>query len=247
MNKKTAIITGGSSGLGLATAAKLIEDGYSVVITGRDIDKLEKAKKQLGDNCFLRQIDAGDLEAIPFFVKEINETLGSIDVLVNNAGINLKKSMLEVTDLEFQNIINVNTTGVFSLTREVVKVMKEQESKGNVVNISSMAAKYGLPYVIAYTASKTAIEGMTRALAVELGPLGIRVNAIAPGFIQTAMVSKALDNDKERKLRVMSRTPLGRLGEPADIANAISFLVSDKAKFIHGAILSVDGGNSIGF
>ena len=130
---------------------------------------------------------------------------------------------------------------------EVVKVMKDQESKGNIVNISSMAAKYGLPYVIAYSAAKTAIEGMTRALAVELGPIGIRVNAVAPGFILTAMVSKALDSDPERKQKVLSRTPLGRLGEPIDIANAISFLVSDKAKFIHGAILNVDGGNSIGF
>ena len=247
MIKKTAIVTGGSSGLGYATSVKLINDGYNVVITGRDIEKLEKAKMQLGDNCFLRQIDAGDLEAVPSFVKEIKETFGSIDVLVNNAGINLKKSLIDVTDQEFQNIINVNTTGVFSLTREVVKVMKDQESKGNIVNISSMAAKYGLPYVIAYSASKTAIEGMTRALAVELGPIGIRVNAVAPGFILTAMVSKALDSDPERKQKVLSRTPLGRLGEPIDIANAISFLVSDKAKFIHGAILNVDGGNSIGF
>lgn len=247
MIKKTAIVTGGSSGLGLATAAKLIEDGYYVIITGRDGDKLEKAKNQLGDHCFLRHIDISDLNALPSFVDEIKETFGSIDVLVNNAGINLKKSLLEVTDLEFQNILTVNTTGVFSLTREVVKVMKDQDTKGNIINISSMAAKYGLPYVIAYTASKTAIEGMTRALAVELGPLGIRINAVAPGFILTPMVSKALDNDVERKSRVMSRTPLGRLGEPMDIANAISFLVSDKAKFIHGAILNVDGGNSISF
>lgn len=247
MNKKTAIVTGGSSGLGLATASQLIEDGYRAIITGRDLAKLESAKNQLGENSIIKQIDISNLDAIPSFVKEIKETFGSIDVLVNNAGINLKKSLIDVTDQEFQNIINVNTTGVFSLTREVVKVMKDQESKGNIVNISSMAAKYGLPYVIAYSASKTAIEGMTRALAVELGPIGIRVNAVAPGFILTAMVSKALDSDPERKQKVLSRTPLGRLGEPIDIANAISFLVSDKAKFIHGAILNVDGGNSIGF
>jgi NAD(P)-dependent dehydrogenase (short-subunit alcohol dehydrogenase family) len=117
---------------------------------------------------------------------------GSIDVLVNNAGINMKKPVAEVTNEDFQKILNVNLTGVFALSREVIKVMTTQENKGVIINISSMAAQYGLPYVIAYSASKTAIDGMTRALAVELGPVGIRVNAVAPGFIHTPMTAKAL-------------------------------------------------------
>jgi NAD(P)-dependent dehydrogenase (short-subunit alcohol dehydrogenase family) len=113
--------------------------------------------------------------------------------------------------------------------------------------IGSMASHYGIPKVISYTASKAAIEGMTRALAVEWGPYGVRVNCIAPGFVSTAMSSKALDDDPERKEKVLSRTPLGRLGEPADIAEAALFLASAKAKYITGVVLPVDGGNSIGF
>jgi NAD(P)-dependent dehydrogenase (short-subunit alcohol dehydrogenase family) len=118
---------------------------------------------------------------------------------------------------------------------------------GNIINISSMAAQYGIPKVIAYSASKTAIEGMTRAMAVELSPMGIRVNAIAPGFIYSAMTDKALNDDPERKAKVFGRTPMGRMGEPEDIAEAAFFLSGDKAKYITGVVLPVDGGNSIGF
>lgn len=127
-------------------------------------------------------------------------------------GINMKKPVAEVTNEDFQKILNVNLTGVFALSREVIKVMTTQENKGVIINISSMAAQYGLPYVIAYSASKTAIDGMTRALAVELGPVGIRVNAVAPGFIHTPMTAKALDSDPARKAKVMGRTPMGKMG-----------------------------------
>jgi NAD(P)-dependent dehydrogenase (short-subunit alcohol dehydrogenase family) len=113
--------------------------------------------------------------------------------------------------------------------------------------ISSMASRYGIPKVISYTASKSAVEGMTRALAVECAPFGIRVNCIAPGFIKTKMSSEALENDPDRKHRVLSRTPMGRLGEPADVAHAALFLASEQSKFVTGVVLPVDGGNSIGF
>jgi NAD(P)-dependent dehydrogenase (short-subunit alcohol dehydrogenase family) len=171
---------------------------------------------------------------------------GRIDVLVNNAGINMKKEFIEVTDQEFQNIITTNLCAVFSLSREVVRQMLKQGS-GSVINISSMAAQYGLPKVIAYTASKTAIDGMTRAMAVELSPKGIRVNAIAPGFIETDMTAKALNTDPERKQKVFGRTPMGYMGKPDDIGDAALFLASDAAKYITGVVLPVDGGNSIGF
>jgi NAD(P)-dependent dehydrogenase (short-subunit alcohol dehydrogenase family) len=118
---------------------------------------------------------------------------------------------------------------------------------GSIVNISSMASQYGIPKVIAYTASKSAIEGMTRAMAVELSPKGIRVNCIAPGFIATEMSAKALNGDQERKQKVMSRTPMGKLGDPADVADAALFLASDASKYITGVVLPVDGGNSVGF
>ena len=125
--------------------------------------------------------------------------------------------------------------------------MLEKQIKGSIINISSMASRYGIPKVIAYTASKSAIEGMTRAMAVDLSPKGIRVNCIAPGFIATDMSAKALNNDPERKNKVLSRTPMGQLGEAADIGDAVVFLASDAAKYITGVILPVDGGNSIGF
>jgi NAD(P)-dependent dehydrogenase (short-subunit alcohol dehydrogenase family) len=125
--------------------------------------------------------------------------------------------------------------------------MLEKGVQGSIINISSMASQYGIPKVIAYTASKSAIEGMTRAMAVELSPKGIRVNCIAPGFIATEMSARALNNDIERKEKVLSRTPMGILGQPSDIADAALFLASEGAKYITGIVMPVDGGNSVGF
>ena len=246
-SKRVVIVTGGSSGIGLATAQKFRDEDYQVIITGRNQAKLDEAKLLLGNLCYAVNADISELSSIPDFVNSCIEEYGRIDVLVNNAGINHKKPMFEVTDQEYQNIINVNQIGLFALTREVSKVMLNQDTKGNIVNISSMTAHYGLPKVIAYSASKTALEGMTRAMAVELSPLGIRVNCVAPGFIVTAMTSKAFESDPERKSRVLKRTPIGRMGEPEEIANAVYFLASDQASFITGEVLKVDGGNSIGF
>jgi NAD(P)-dependent dehydrogenase (short-subunit alcohol dehydrogenase family) len=247
MNKKVAIITGGGSGLGLATAERFAKEGYTTIITGRQVEKLQEAKKSIGENCIVMPLDVSDLTAIPSFIDEVVTKYGRIDVLVNNAGINQKKEIADVTDEDFQNIILTNQTAVFVLSREAVKQMVKQEEKGNIILISSMAAQYGLPKVISYSASKTAIDGMTRAMAVELAPQGIRINAVAPGFIETAMVAKALDSDTDRRDRVMARTPMGKLGKPIDIANAIYFLASDQASYITGVVLRVDGGNSIGF
>ena len=191
-------------------------------------------------------MDLNDLEKIPTAIKAVAEEAGAIDILVNNAGINMKKDLLEVTNEEFQSILQTNVTSVFVVTREVSKFMKQQGS-GSIVNISSMAARYGIPKVIAYSASKTAVEGMTRAMAVDLAQYGIRVNCIAPGFIRTNMSSKALDSDPERKNRVLSRTPMGKLGEPSDVADAVYYFATAESKYTTGTILPVDGGNSIGF
>jgi NAD(P)-dependent dehydrogenase (short-subunit alcohol dehydrogenase family) len=243
---KVTIVTGGGSGIGLAIAEKFVENNITTIIIGRDKNKLDKAKEQLGELCIPMQGDLNDLEAIPGLVNEIIDEYGHIDVLVNNAGINMKKELTEVTDEEFQRIILTNVTAVFVISREVAKHMIEKGS-GSIINISSMASQYGIPKVIAYSASKSAIEGMTRAMAVELSPKGIRVNCIAPGFIATDMSAKALNNDPERKNKVMSRTPLGQLGCPSDIGDSAVFLASDAAKYITGVVLPVDGGNSIGF
>ena len=243
---KIAIVTGGGSGLGFAIAQKFIENGIITIISGRDVQKLDTAKKKLGENCHAMPIDLNDLSIIPSFVQTILKQFGQIDILVNNAGINMKKDFTEVTDEEFLQVITTNLLAVFALSREVVKHMLQRKT-GSIINISSMAAQYGLPRVIAYSASKTAIDGMTRAMAVELSPKGIRVNAIAPGFIYSDMTDKALNNDPERKEKVFSRTPMGIMGQPEDIGNAALYLAGDAAKFVTGVVLPVDGGNSIGF
>lgn len=244
--RKLAIVTGGGSGLGLAIAEKFVQNGIQTIIAGRNKEKLDAAKQKLGELCHAIPCDVTDLPSIPDFVKKITEQFGQIDILVNNAGANMKKEFTEVTDEDFQQIILTNLTAVFTMSREVVKQMLLNQS-GSIINISSMAALYGIPRVIAYSASKTAIDGMTRAMAVELSGKGIRVNSIAPGFIYSEMTAKALDSDPERKAKVFGRTPMGTMGQPMDIAEAAYFLASDAAKFITGIVLPVDGGNSIGF
>jgi NAD(P)-dependent dehydrogenase (short-subunit alcohol dehydrogenase family) len=241
-----ALITGGASGIGLAIARKFVHHKIRTIITGRNRSKLDEARAMLGEGCIALTVDLNSPETLPAFVEEVEAQFGPIHTLVNNAGINLKKNFAEVTDQEFMNIIQTNVLGVFALSREVVKYMLPRK-KGVIINISSMAAQYGIPKVIAYTASKSAIEGMTRAMAVELSPAGIRINCIAPGFINTNMSSAALNGDPERKQKVLSRTPVGKLGDPEDVANAAYFLASDESSFMTGAVIPVDGGNAIGF
>ncbi|MDP4261461.1 MAG: SDR family oxidoreductase [Bacteroidota bacterium] len=244
--QQVAIVTGGGSGIGLAIAEKFTQNKIHTVIVGRDEKKLEKAKKQLGEYCYPMICDISNLACIPAFIEKVISKFGQIDTLVNNAGINMKKEFIEVTDEEFQRVITTNLCSVFAISREVVKHMLKRGS-GSIIHISSMAAQYGLPKVIAYSASKTAIDGMTRAMAVELSPKGIRVNAIAPGFIETDMTAKALNEDPERKQKVFGRTPMGYMGKPRDIGEAALFLASDAARYITGVVLPVDGGNSVGF
>ena len=244
--KKIAIITGGASGIGLAIVKSLVDAGIFAVIIGRDETKLQAAKQEFGANCITYPCDLSNLCLIPDLIEKIAAEWGEIDILVNNAGINQKKPFIEVTDDDFQQIILTNLTSIFAISREVVKKMMVKGA-GCIINISSMASQYGLPKVIAYTASKSAIEGMTRAMAVELSPMGIRINCIAPGFIATEMSAKALDSDPGRKNKVLSRTPMGYLGSASDIGSTALFLVSDGAKYITGTVIPVDGGNSIGF
>jgi len=241
-----AIVTGCASGIGLAIAEKFSQHDIFTIVVSRDSNKLKAAQDMLGKKGTTIQFDLTDLKAIPSLVNDIKKEFGRIDVLVNNAGINMKKEFTEVSDEDFQTILHTNVNAVFSLSREVVKIMEVQRS-GSIINISSMASQYGIPKVIAYTASKSAIEGMTNAMAVELSPKGIRVNAIAPGFIATDMSSKALNGDEERKRKVLGRTPMGYLGKPEDVADAALFLATNSSKYITGTSIRVDGGNAVGF
>ena len=242
---KKAIVTGGNSGLGYATAKKLCDNGIKTYIIGRTKDKTENACAEIGKNAIPVIFDLNNLDEIPAMITNISNG-DNIDILVNNAGINQKKEFTEVTNQEFLNIINTNVLSVFAVSREVVKIMKKHNG-GSIINISLMASQYGLPKVIAYSASKGAIETMTRAMSVELAEFGIRVNCIAPGFIKTKMSAKALDNDPERKNKVLSRTPMGFLGEPSNIADAVYFYATNESSYVTGTVLPVDGGNCIGF
>tara|TARA_R110002012_G_scaffold34041_3_gene98861 strand:+ start:6707 stop:7447 length:741 start_codon:yes stop_codon:yes gene_type:complete len=246
MDKKIAIVTGGNSGLGYATAKKFCDNDIKTYVIGRTKERTENACAEMGDNAIPLIFDLTKLEEIPGMIQGIFDKEGHIDILVNNAGINMKKEFIDVTDAEFEQIVQTNLFSVFAISREVVKKMKETGG-GSIVNISSMAAQYGMPKVVAYASSKTAIEGMTRSMAVDLAQYNIRTNCIAPGFIKTKMTDKALDSDPPRKEKVFSRTPMGKMGLPEDIADAVYFMCSDQAKFITGTVLPVDGGNSIGF
>ena len=246
LSGKNALITGGGTGIGLAISKAFCDAGAKVIITGRREDVLQKACQDMGKNASYRTCDISKLETIPALVDSLAKGGIPIDILVNNAGINAKKSSFEVTDEEFNRIIQTNLNGLFAMTREVARGMADRKS-GAILNITSMAAIYGLSKVAAYSASKTGVLGMTRVLAVEFAPLGIRINSLAPGFIYSEMTDKALNADPERKKRVMDRTPMGRMGQPEEIASAAIFLCSDAASFITGVNLPVDGGNSIGF
>jgi NAD(P)-dependent dehydrogenase (short-subunit alcohol dehydrogenase family) len=246
LSGKVVVVTGGTSGLGFAMAQAFACSGANVVVIGRSEQKMADVLPEIGPNVSGKAFNLNKVAEIPALVKELRETHGEIDVLVNNAGINLKKEAEEVSDAEFDNIILTNQKAVFSLTREVARTMIPRKS-GSIIMISSMAAHYGLPFVLPYAASKAAVEGMTRTMAVEWAPHGLRVNCVAPGFIATPMSTVALESDPPRMNRVIVRTPMGRRGTPAEVADAVVFLASESAKFITGVVLPVDGGNSIGF
>jgi NAD(P)-dependent dehydrogenase (short-subunit alcohol dehydrogenase family) len=243
---KRVLVTGGATGLGFAIARAFAEQDALVLIVGRNEERLKVARERLGANVTYLAFDLNNIDRLPELAAMARGAVGDIDVLVNNAGVHLKKDALAMSDHEFQQIILTNQTAVFALTREVGKSMVARRT-GNIIMLSSMASQYGIPKVMGYTAAKAAVEGMTRALAVEWSPFGVRVNCIAPGFILTAMSAKALDDDPERKQRVLARTPMGRMGEPSDVACAALFLASTQAKYITGVILPVDGGNAVGF
>jgi len=191
-------------------------------------------------------LDVTVTATIPATVKKLREQHGPIGILINNAGINLKKPFAETNDAELISLLQTNVVGANSLTHALLPQLRENGA-GSVVFISSMAALFGLPRITAYSISKAALTGAVRSLAVELGEYNIRVNAVAPGWIETEMTRRAFEHDQSRRKKIIDRTALGRMGEPADIGWAVAYLCSPAAKFVTGTILTVDGGASIGF
>ncbi len=241
-----ALVTGGGTGLGLGTTKAIVNAGGRVVITGRRVEPLQAACADVGDAVAYIQHDLTNLESIPGLVKEIESRFGPVDILVNNAGNHIKKPAVDTSDAEFKQVLDTHVFGTFALTRECARGMVERRS-GSIVMILSMTSIIGQPLVIAYGAAKSAMQGMVRNLATELSPHGVRINGIAPGWIETDMVRKALSGDPERRRKILDRTPMAKLGNPEDIGNTVVFLSSPAAKFITGAVLPVDGGAAIGF
>jgi 3-oxoacyl-[acyl-carrier protein] reductase len=248
---RVCLITGGAAGIGRATALRFAQEGARVVICDLDEEKGQELVASLGPQAAFYKTNVADRQAVQTWVDEVAKKYGQIDVLVNNAGI-LRDNMLvkvkdgkvvkQMPEEDFDLVIAVNLKGVFNCTQAVAPYMIQQRA-GVILNASSVVGLYGNFGQSNYVATKAGVIGMTRVWARELGRYNIRVNAIAPGFIATEMVlqmpEKILDG-------MRNRTPLSRLGEPKDIANAYLFLASDEASFVTGTVLSVDGGIVVG-
>jgi NAD(P)-dependent dehydrogenase (short-subunit alcohol dehydrogenase family) len=243
---EVALISGGGTGLGLAIGRCLVSAGARVILAGRRATVLKEAAGDIGTRACFVGCDVARFKDAAGVVARAEALFGPITILVNNAGIHLKKPALETSEAEFLSVLNTHVLGSHALTRAVLPGMLRRR-QGSIVFIASMAALFGIPNVFAYSAAKSAYLGMVRALATEVSPSGVRVNAIAPGWIETGMTRQAMAGDPARKRRILTRTPLGRFGEPDDIGAAAVYLCSPAAKFVTGAVLPVDGGVSIGF
>lgn len=237
---KVAVITGGTRGIGFEIVRTFKENGAEVVLFGSKKESVEKALEELkkeGYDVLGYYPNLNDYEEIEKTVKEIVDKCGHIDILVNNAGISANKKIDETTSEDFAKIMDLNVNAIFNMTKAVVPYMKENGG-GVVLNTSSMVSIYGQPSGVGYPASKFAVNGITKSLSRELAPYNIRVNAVAPGITNTDMIVAL---PKEQIEPIIKTIPLGRIGEPRDIANAFLFLASDMASYVTGNILSVDG------
>jgi NAD(P)-dependent dehydrogenase (short-subunit alcohol dehydrogenase family) len=246
LRDEVALITGGGTGIGLAIAQAMHAAGARVVLVGRREAELAKAAGALGTGATYHVHDITQLDAAADLVARVAAQTGPVTCLVNNAGIHLKKLAVDTTPAELQGVLLTHVLGSHALTRAVAPGMTAR-GHGNILFIASMASLFGIPQVMAYSAAKSAYLGMVRTLATELSAGGVRVNAIAPGWIETAMSRQALAQDEARSRRILSRTPAGRFGVPADVGWAAVYLASPAARFVTGAVLPVDGGASIGF
>lgn len=240
LEKKVAIITGGTRGIGLEIVKIFKENKAEVILFGSKKETVDRAIKQLKDEKIIVEgyyPNLNNYDEIEKVIKDIYKKYGHIDILVNNAGISANKSIESTSVQEFATIMDLNVNAMFNMSKVIVPYMKKNNS-GVILNTSSIVSIYGQKSGVGYPTSKFAVNGLTKSLARELAPFNIRVNAVAPGIINTDMV-KSLP--KEMIEPLIETIPLGRIGEPKDIANAFLFLASDMASYITGEILSVDG------
>ena len=239
---KAAIVTGGSRGIGAAIAKSLAADGFDVAIiyqgSKERAESLAEEIKATGKNAIAIQCDVSSLEQVEKMTAEVLEKLGSVDVLVNNAGKTKDGLIMRMTEEDFDSIINTNLKGAFNCTKAVTPIMMKARS-GRIVNISSVVGVTGNAGQANYAASKAGIIGLTKSAAKELATRGITVNSVAPGYVKTDMTEVLSDKVKEA---ILAQIPMKKCAEPEDIANVVSFLCSDKASYVTGQVINVDGG-----
>ena len=242
LNNKVAIITGASRGIGKSISEKLLLYGCNIVIISRKINDLEKVKNQLGSDkisCF--ECDISNQDQFKGIAQKIYDKWGSIDILVNNAGITKDKLLLRLTESDWDDVININLKGYYNTIKIISRYMLKNRS-GKIINISSVIGQIGNAGQSNYAASKSGIEGMTRALAVELGSKNININAIAPGYIDTQMT---MELNEEILNNMKKNIPLNKLGNSEDVANLVCYLSSDLSSYITGQTINIDGGMTI--
>lgn len=246
LSGKTALVTGGGTGIGLGISKALLEAGAQVIITGRREEVLQDAVAELGEKAAYVVFDVTDKRNIPLMLASINEKFGAIDILVNNAGVHLKKASEETSDEEFERILQTNLFSVFALTRECARQMIQRKS-GSIILIGSMAGIFGVDRVVAYGTSKSALTGLMNSLVTEYSKHNVRINTIAPGWIESPMFLNAINSDPARKEKIVNRIAMPGFGTPTDIGNAAVFLSSDAARYVTGVLLPVDGGATVNF
>lgn len=235
---KTALVTGASGGIGAEIARQLHGAGATVGLSGTRVDPLEALAAELGDRAHVLPCNLSDMAAVEALPKQAAEAMGSVDILVNNAGITRDNLFMRMSDEEWQSVLNVNLTATFKLCKGVMRGMMKARW-GRIVNISSIVGATGNPGQANYAASKAGMVGMSKSLAYEVASRGITVNAVAPGFIQTAMTDKLTEDQKSG---IMGQIPAGRMGTPSEIGSAVLYLASAEAGYITGTTLHVNGG-----
>ena len=241
LQDKVAIITGGAGGIGFAAAERFAMEGAKVAIADFNAGQGEARAHELREKGYevtFFQVNVADRESVDHLVERVRSVFGKIDILINNAGITRDAMLSKLSVEDFQQVLDVNLTGVFHCTQAVLPVMLEN-GRGKIINTSSVTGVYGNVGQTNYAATKAGVVGMTKTWAKELGRKGINVNAVAPGFIETGMTAKVPEKILAQMLNMV---PLARLGKPEDIANAYLFLASDESNYVNGTVLHVDGG-----